>query len=172
MPIRPYRDFDWAAVRDIYDLAKPDEMRGVVEPSAIPRLEVDPDMMTLFRNSEIFVMERGERIVGFGGSRGTFITWLFVHPEHRRTGVAQALVHEFLARRTGTITLNVARPMLLPTISTSVSASRWSVNLSGSSMAMPVQLPSCGMKKRPNPALNATGRYAASFISASAWPVG
>lgn len=108
MSIRPYRDSDWVAVRDIYDLAKPDEMRGVVEPSAIPRLEVDPNMLALFRNSEIFVMERGERIVGFSGSRGTFITWLFVHPAHRRMGVARALVREMLARLTGTITLHVA----------------------------------------------------------------
>jgi ribosomal protein S18 acetylase RimI-like enzyme len=108
MHIRPYRDTDWAAVRDIYDLAKPDEMRGVVDASAIPRLELDPDMMALFRNSEKFVAERSERIVGFGGSRGNFITWLFVHPEYRRLGAAQALVRALLARLSGTITLNVA----------------------------------------------------------------
>ena len=108
MQIRRYRNTDWAAVRDIYDRSKPDEMRGVVDASAIPRLEVDPDMMTLFHGSEIFVMQRGGRIVGFSGSRGTFITWLFVHPEYRRMGVAQALVREMLARLTGTITLHVA----------------------------------------------------------------
>ena len=108
MHIRPYRDTDWAAVRDIYDLAKPDEMRGVVDASVIPRLEADPDMMVLFRNSEIFVAERSERIFGFGGSRGNFITWLFVHLEYRRQGAAQALVRALLARLSGTITLNVA----------------------------------------------------------------
>jgi ribosomal protein S18 acetylase RimI-like enzyme len=108
MSIRPFCDSDWVSVRDIYDLAKPDEMRGVVEASAIPQLELDPGMMALFRSSEIIVMERGERIVGFGGSRGTFITWLFVHPDYRRMGVAQALVREMLARLTGIITLNVA----------------------------------------------------------------
>jgi len=108
MHIRPYRDTDWAAVRDIYDLAKPDEMRGVVDASVIPRLEADPDMMALFRGSEIFVAERSERIVGFGGSRGNFITWLFVHLEYRRQGAAQALVRALLARLSGTITLNVA----------------------------------------------------------------
>ena len=108
MHIRPYRDTDWAAVRDIYDLAKPDEMRGVVDVTAIPRLEVDPDMMALFRGSEIAVAERSERIAGFGGSRGNFITWLFVHPEYRRQGVAQALVRALLAQLSGTVTLNVA----------------------------------------------------------------
>jgi hypothetical protein len=44
MQIRPYRHSDWAAVREIYDLAKPGEMRGVVDASAIPPLEADPDM--------------------------------------------------------------------------------------------------------------------------------
>ena len=108
MPIRPYRDTDWAVVRDIYDLAKPDEMRGVVDASAIPPLEAEPDMMALFQSSQILVMESGGQIVGFGRSRGTSITWLFVHPECRRKGVARALVLEMLARLTGTITLNVA----------------------------------------------------------------
>ena len=108
MQIRSYCDTDWAAVRDIYDLAKPDEMRGVVDASAIPPLEADAGMMTLFQSSQILVLESGGRIVGFGGSRGTSITWLFVHPEYRRKGVARALVLEMLARLVGTVALNVA----------------------------------------------------------------
>jgi len=108
MPIRPYRDTDWTAVRDIYDLAKPDEMRGVVDASGIPPLEADADMMALFQSSQILVMESGGQIVGFGGSRSTSITWLFVHPEYRRKGIAHALVLEMLERLVGTITLNVA----------------------------------------------------------------
>jgi ribosomal protein S18 acetylase RimI-like enzyme len=83
-------------------------MLGAVDASAIPRLEVDPDMMALFRGSEILIAERSARIVGFGGIRGNFITWLFVHPEYRRQGVAQALVRALLAQLSGTITLNVA----------------------------------------------------------------
>jgi len=108
MPIRPYRDTDWAVVREIYDLAKPDEMRGVVPASEIPALETDPTMMALFHGSQILVMEEAGHLVGFGGYRDTFITWLFVHPKFRRRGVAVALVREILARLDGTITLNVA----------------------------------------------------------------
>ena len=88
MDLRSYRSEDWAAVREICDLSKPDEMRGVVEPSAIPPLESDQDMMTLFRDSQIIVAEESLRVIGFAGSRGTFITWLFVHPAFRRKGVA------------------------------------------------------------------------------------
>src|SRR5260221_14569731 len=83
-------------------------MRGVVDASSIPPLEAAPDMKALFHDSQILVMENADRVVGFGGSRGTFITWLFVHPQYRRKGVGQALVREMLARLDGTITLNVA----------------------------------------------------------------
>jgi ribosomal protein S18 acetylase RimI-like enzyme len=108
MQIRPYRDADWTAVREIYDLAKPDELRGVVDAFAIPPLESDPTMKALFHDSEILVMDDANRIVGFGGNRGALITWLFVHPSHRRKGVACALVRALVARLDGTITLNVA----------------------------------------------------------------
>jgi ribosomal protein S18 acetylase RimI-like enzyme len=108
MQIRRYRDTDWATVREIYDLSKPDELRGVMDTAAIPPLEADPNMTTLFRESQILVMEDAGRVVGFAGSRGTVITWLFVHPNDRRKGVAAALVRELLAQLDGTITLNVA----------------------------------------------------------------
>ena len=47
-------------------------------------------------------------VVGFAGSLGSSISWLFVHPNHRRKGVARALVRELIARLDGPITLNVA----------------------------------------------------------------
>lgn len=108
MQIRPYCDSDWPTVREIYDLSKPDEMRGVVDASAIPLLEADPAMTALFHNSQVSVMDDAGQVVGFAGNRGTVITWLFVHPSHRRRGVATALVRELLAQLDGTITLNVA----------------------------------------------------------------
>jgi ribosomal protein S18 acetylase RimI-like enzyme len=108
MQIRQYRDSDWPTVREIYDLSKPDEMRGVVDASDIPPLEADPDMTALFHNSQVLVMEDAGRVVGFAGSRGSEITWLFVHPNDRRRGVAAALIRELLDHLDGTITLNVA----------------------------------------------------------------
>ena len=95
-------------MREIYDLSKPDELRGVVESGAILPLEADPDMMALFRDSRIVVMVDADRVVGFAGSRDSFITWLFVHPSYRRKGVATALVGEMLGRLEGPVTLNVA----------------------------------------------------------------
>ena len=108
MDVRPYRSEDWSSVRRIYDLAKPDELRGVVEPSDIPRLDEDPEMLTLFRESEILVADDSNQVVGFVGSRRASVTWLFVHPDHRRKGVATALVRSLIGGLRGTITLNVA----------------------------------------------------------------
>jgi len=107
MDLRSYRNEDWVAVRDIYDLSKPDEMHGVVGPSAIPPLESDQMQMALFRESQIVVAEEGLRVIGFAGIRGTFITWLFVHPAFRRKGVATALIREILGCLGGTVMLNV-----------------------------------------------------------------
>src|SRR6266850_5904916 len=108
MQIRAYCNADWTAVREIYDLSKPDELRDVVDASVIPPLDADPEMRRLFHDSQILVMEDLGLIIGFAGSLGSSITWLFVHPNHRRKGVARALVGETIARLDGAITLNVA----------------------------------------------------------------
>ena len=108
MTLRPYRQDDWAAVRDIYDLSKPDELRGVIDPTAIPSLEDHPAMKQLFRESQIVVAEDDGIIVGFAGNRGSFITWLFVHPSFRRRGIATALVKDMVGKLNQPVTLNVA----------------------------------------------------------------
>jgi ribosomal protein S18 acetylase RimI-like enzyme len=107
MRMRSYRSEDWVAVCEIYNLSKPDELLGAVDPSSIPRLEADPDMQALFRGSEILVVEDTGHVAGFGGSRGSFITWLFVHPAFRRRGIATALIRNMLARLKAPVTLNV-----------------------------------------------------------------
>ncbi len=70
MEIRPYKASDWEAVRDIYDLSKPDEMRGAVDIHAIVPFGQDPSALALFRDSVIFVALDAERVVGFGGHKG------------------------------------------------------------------------------------------------------
>jgi ribosomal protein S18 acetylase RimI-like enzyme len=107
MHLRAYRSDDWKAVCAIYNLSKPEELLGVVDRGSIIPLEADSDMQMLFRGSQILVAEDLDRIAGFGGNRGSFITWLFVHPEFRRRGVATALIREMLVRLQRPITLNV-----------------------------------------------------------------
>jgi ribosomal protein S18 acetylase RimI-like enzyme len=64
-------------------------------------------MQALFRGSEVFVAEDSGLVAGFGGSRGSFITWLFVHPAFRRKGIATALILFMLGRLSKPVTLNV-----------------------------------------------------------------
>ena len=109
MELRPYRSEDWAVVCEIYDLSKPEELRGVVAPSAILPLDTDPKMTALFRDSRIVVMEDAGRVVGFAGNRENFITWLFVHPNSRRKGVATSLIRQLLSEVEGPVTLNVVK---------------------------------------------------------------
>jgi ribosomal protein S18 acetylase RimI-like enzyme len=108
MKLRPYHDEDWPAVCEVYDLAKPEELSGVVMPGAIPPLDSDSRMRKLFAESTITVAELSARLVGFAGSRGSFITWLFVHPEFRRAGVASALLRDLLTSLDRPVVLNVA----------------------------------------------------------------
>ena len=107
MHLRPYRSDDWTVVCEIYNLSKPEELLGVVDSGSILPLESDTDMQALFRGSQILVAEDLDRIAGFGGNRGSFITWLFVHPAFRRRGVATGLVRDMLARLQQPVTLNV-----------------------------------------------------------------
>jgi len=107
MKVRPYNAADWEVVREIYDLAKPDEMRGGVDVTAIIPLQDDRAAQALFRDSTIFVADQGAHVVGFGGHKDNYISWLFVHPEHRRQGVGRALLNEMIGRLHGPITLNV-----------------------------------------------------------------
>ena len=107
--IREYCPNDWEAVSDIYDLAKPDEMRGVVPTDSIIPLSSSPAMLTLFEESKILVFELEGVVAGFGGCRNQTITYLFVHPEHRRKGVASLLVVAMLNVLEGEAKLNVAK---------------------------------------------------------------
>jgi ribosomal protein S18 acetylase RimI-like enzyme len=106
--LRPYQVEDWPAVCEIYDLAKPDELAGIAVPEAIPQLDSDGIMRKLFEGSVIVVAELSGKVAGFAGSRGSSITWLFVHPEHRRAGVASELLRNLLASLQRPVRLNVA----------------------------------------------------------------
>ncbi|WP_419657318.1 GCN5-related N-acetyltransferase [Desulfosarcina variabilis str. Montpellier] len=109
MEIRQYTDKDWREVEEIYNLSKPDEMRGSVDLQALIRLQEDPNMIKLFQDSEIIVMEENDKIIGFAGNKGNYISWLFVHPNHRRKNVARALLNKMLSTLKGSIVLNVAQ---------------------------------------------------------------
>jgi ribosomal protein S18 acetylase RimI-like enzyme len=107
--IRAYRETDWAQVSAIYDLAKPDEMRGLVDVQSITPLAQDGQMLRYFSDSEIWVYEENGYVLGFIGRKKDVISWLFVHPDHRRKGIARSLLNELIRIHQGTLRLNLAK---------------------------------------------------------------
>lgn len=108
-PIREYEPDDWGSICAIYDIAKPDELRGSADLRAIRPLSDDETMQALFRDSRVLVCEADGCVVGFAGKKGNYTSWLFVHPDFRRRGVAARLLREVLRRLRGTVALNVAK---------------------------------------------------------------
>jgi putative acetyltransferase len=109
MKLRKFEKEDWKAIKTIYNLSKPDEMRGSVDLRALIPIEKDEKGIALFNESQIFVVEENNRILGFGGHKGSYISWLFVHPAQRRRGVAHMILDHILNKLTGTIKLNVGK---------------------------------------------------------------
>jgi ribosomal protein S18 acetylase RimI-like enzyme len=109
LPIREYEPHDWDSICAIYDIAKPDELRGSADLRAIRPLRDDETMQALFRDSRVLVYEADGWVVGFSGNQGNYISWLFVHPDFRRRGVAARLLREVLRPLNGTVALNVAK---------------------------------------------------------------
>lgn len=107
MHIRDYIDADWKAVREIYNLSKPDELKGSVDLRALIPLEKDSRNLRLFQQSRIMVVDQDGVPVGFGGYYGNTIHWLFVHPNHRRKGAARMILEHLVNQLTGTVKLNV-----------------------------------------------------------------
>ena len=95
-------------MREIYDLSKPDEMRGSVDPSVILPLERDEARLADFHATQMLVVGIDGEVVGFAGYRGNYISWLFVHPRYRRRGVATALASAILDKLNGEVELNLA----------------------------------------------------------------
>jgi ribosomal protein S18 acetylase RimI-like enzyme len=109
MRLRKFEKEDWEAIKTIYNLSKADEMRGSVDLRALIPIEEDEKGIKLFNDSQIFVVEENKDILGFGGHKGNYISWLFVHPGQRRRGVGKMIIDQILRTLTGTIKLNVGK---------------------------------------------------------------
>ncbi len=107
--IRTYRDTDWNQVRVIYDVSKPDEMRGIVDAKAITPLAQDGQMLRYFFTSQIMVYEGQVSILGFVGRKENVVSWLFVHPEHRNKGIGRSLLNKLMETWQGPLKLNIIK---------------------------------------------------------------
>lgn len=94
--IRPYEEKDWKSICAIHDAARPDELRGSCDPRAFIPIEEDAEVENLKR-SEKYVAVEGERVVGFVGVDGTYLAWLYIHPDYYHQGIGRRLLQKGIA---------------------------------------------------------------------------
>ncbi len=96
MKIRKYIDKDWKFITDIFNRAKPDELKGSVDKKDIVSLEKDEVLLNSFRKSNIFVMEDYDNVIGYVGNQNNLITFLFVDPDYYGNGFGTMLLNHIL----------------------------------------------------------------------------
>lgn len=106
--IRPYRDADWGALCEVHDRARPDELRGSVDPGAFLPLAETAGPEGLF-DGEVWVAEESGRaagrVVGFVAFSDDEVTWLYVHPDQYRRGIGRRLLRHAVGRCGLTVTI-------------------------------------------------------------------
>ena len=90
--IRKYNTQDWSEIVRLFNAAKPDELKGSVEADQIVGLEHDYVLLNSFRESNIFVAEINQEIIGYVGNHGNLISFLFVDPRYYRKGIGSELL--------------------------------------------------------------------------------
>ena len=110
--IREYRESDFPEIEKIYNLSKADEFSEERFNFSIIPLSEDKKMLDLLCSSKIYIYEDDE-IAGFIGVKENYISWLFVHPNFRKQGIAKKLVSFILSTASGDVTLNVASSNLI-----------------------------------------------------------
>lgn len=89
---REYREDDWRSVGIVHDRARPDELVGSCDSRAFVPLAEERSDAESFRRSRKFVACLGEKIVGFVGVDGTYVSWLYVDPDHYGRGIGRGLL--------------------------------------------------------------------------------
>lgn len=112
--IRYYKQQDWTAVCRVHDAARPLELKGSCDPRAFVPLASDPEAEVL-RRSQILIAEDGRELIGFAAVDDSYLSFLYVHPEHHRKGIGRTLLRASLAvagRDPWTIVLSGNEPAL------------------------------------------------------------
>jgi|GEM_PF-668827 len=91
--IREFSNWDWEAVCDVHDRARPYEVGSFVSVNQIqPMSEVAHE--DGFFNGKQYVACIEERVVGFICINKEELTWLYVDPNYHRQGIGKRLVEQ------------------------------------------------------------------------------
>lgn len=90
--IRLYREEDWDIILDIFNRAKPDEVKGSVDIEDIVSLDKDQGLLNSFNNSIIYVADYNNKVIGYVGYHNNLISFLFTDPEYYRNGLGTKLL--------------------------------------------------------------------------------
>lgn len=108
MSIRVFTQNDLAAIFDIYNRSKLDELKFEDKEFILLPLEKDDVRLSGLMESEIYVYQEQGTIFGFGAVCANEIRALFVPPEHRAKGVGKKLLEFLLLHIKGQPCLYVA----------------------------------------------------------------
>jgi len=98
LEIREYEPADWEAVRRVHDLARVVELEeGGVDPRAFLSMAETAERDEFFRSQSLAAVVEG-CVVGFVSWNGTYVTWLYVHPEQQGRGIGHQLLEVALER--------------------------------------------------------------------------
>ena len=119
MTIRSFTRSDFPAILDIYAHSKLDELIHEKKTFKLIPLNQDEKRLAQLKASDIYVYEVENNIIAYGAvfnhknsEDRTFnneIRALFVHPHHRKQGIAQQLLKHLLKNMNGSADLYVAK---------------------------------------------------------------
>lgn len=108
MGIREYKEADFAAIVDIYAASKLDELRFEPQKFRLIPLNLDPQRLASFHESELVVYEE-ERVSAYLGTHLNHIRSIFVLPTYRGKGIGRQLLEHAIAHAKGELSLDVVK---------------------------------------------------------------
>jgi putative acetyltransferase len=108
MGIREYKEADFAAIVDIYAASKLDELRFEAQKFKLIPLNLDPQRLAAFHESELVVYEE-ERVSAYLGTHLNHIRSIFVSPTYRGKGIGRQLLEHAIAHAKAELSLDVVK---------------------------------------------------------------
>lgn len=81
---------------EIYNKSKIQEFIKYPEIISVPRIQDDPEALKSFHKAQKIIACIDTIPIGFAGSKGNFISHLYVLPEYRNRGIGTSLLSEML----------------------------------------------------------------------------